>query len=277
MNALVKDCAPERLQALAIAAEAAALRRLDTSFKQLLAPLQLSVCDSEELSRRGLRPAQIEQAGFKTWPGGSLRVPYMRRQDTDCIDSVVWHGKAALLIPARNAEGLIIGLHAKPHRDEDCDSTNGKYKWISVERSFRTVDGGFPLFCSWYDWSPSSTVALIEGGLKPYVFAHLAARVKVIGAAGGQFWQSPLELLHALARLGARTTILFPDAGSTLNGQVLLDYFRTFGLLLSYGLKVRVAWWGQTDKLTGLDADDLLAEVASVDIGQMEMLRIPAF
>lgn len=206
-----------------------------------------------------------------------MKVPYNRNRGSDSNDSVVWYGKPALLIPARNAEGLITGLHVKPHRDESSPGSRGKYKWASVAGSFRAPAGNFPLFCCWYDWSPADTVALIEGGLKPCVFAHLAARMKVIGAAGGQFWQSGVALLHALARLGATKVVLFPDAGAVGNFQVLLSYFRTFKLLLDWGIKVRVAWWGQTDKQAGLDADDLLAEVANADIGRMEMLCISAF
>lgn len=256
-----------------IADEARALRRLDTRFRELLEPLTLGDEDAEDLCRRGLHQQQIERACFKTWPGGQLCVPYMRSWSNGPEDSVVWNCRdPSLLIPARNAEGLITGLHVKPHRD-----TDGKYKWASVRKSFRSPDGGFPLFCCWYDWSPSETVALIEGGLKPCIFAHLAARVKVIGAAGGAFWQSPVELLHALARLQARKVVLFPDAGAALNYSVLLSYFRTFSLLLGWGVRVSIAWWGQLDKHEDLDADDLLADVARTDIGQMVMLSIPGF
>ena len=64
-------------------------------------------------------------------------------------------------------------------------------------------------------------MSLIEGGLKAYVFAHLAARIAVIGAAEGQFWQSAEQLRHSLARLGAAEAVLFPDAGAVENDKVL--------------------------------------------------------
>ena len=64
-------------------------------------------------------------------------------------------------------------------------------------------------------------VSLIEGCLKAYVLAHLAARIAVIGAAEGQFWQSAEQLRHSLARLGAAEAVLFPDAGAVENDKVL--------------------------------------------------------
>ena len=64
-------------------------------------------------------------------------------------------------------------------------------------------------------------MSLIEGGLKAYVFAHLAARIAVIGAAEGQFWQSAEQLRHSLARLGAAEAVLFPDTGAVENDKVL--------------------------------------------------------
>ena len=42
-------------------------------------------------------------------------------------------------------------------------------------------------------------MSLIEGGLKAYVFAHLAARIAVIGAAEGQFWQSAEQPIQEFA------------------------------------------------------------------------------
>ena len=63
--------------------------------------------------------------------------------------------------------------------------------------------------------------SLIEGGLKAYVFAHLAARIAVIGAAEGQFWQPAEQLRHSLARLGAAEAVLFPDAGAVENDKGL--------------------------------------------------------
>jgi len=243
----------------------------------MLDPLALSTRDTEELLRRGLNHEQMHSAGFKTWPGGVMRVPCMRCCDDGQSDSVRWYGRPCLLIPARNAEGLITGLHVKPHRDADESSTAGKYMWASINRSFRTPRGGFPIFCCWYDWSAADTVALVEGGLKPCIFAHLAARMKVIGASGGQFWQSEWELLCALARMQAKRVILFPDAGAVKNFHVLLGYFRSFEKLSGWGIEVQIAWWGQEDKKEHLDADDLLAQLAQTDVDSMSLLSVSEF
>ena len=107
-----------------------------------------------------------------------------------------------MLIPARNAEGLFIALHKKP-----AVASPANYMCVSVGSSFKLGTGDFPLFCCWFDWSACHTAALVEGGLKAYVCAHRAARVKVIGAAGGQFWQSQHELMSALARMAPEKVI----------------------------------------------------------------------
>ncbi|CAK0822527.1 unnamed protein product, partial [Prorocentrum cordatum] len=250
----LKDC--EHAEVSELEQEVDVQRKMHDAFEKILDGLELAEADMNDLEHRGLLEHQIKQVGFKTWPGGSMSVPTMGAWRWGLGGQVRVYVQPSLLIPARNPEGLITGLHNKPHRKRGNDAS--KYMWVSVQKSFKLHTGGSPLFCCWYDWSPASTVALIEGGLKAYVFAHLAGRMKVIGAVGGQFWQSPSELLHALARFEATRVVLFPDAGSTRNKCVILDYFRTFRLLRSWGFQVGVAWWGQHDKQGDADADDLL-------------------
>uniref|UniRef100_A0A7S2SH99 DUF3854 domain-containing protein n=1 Tax=Eucampia antarctica TaxID=49252 RepID=A0A7S2SH99_9STRA len=181
--------------------------------------------------------------------------------------------KPAMLIPARNAEGLITALHTKPD-----DNASAKYMWVSSNKSFKLPpNDNFPLFCCYYDWSPGKTVALVEGGLKAYVFAHLAARMKVIGAAGGQFWQSHHELIGTLVRWNAQEVILFPDAGSIVNRCVVLDYFRTFDLVSKIDVKIKIAWWGQEEKTDDLDPDDVLKSLSQVELTKLSLLSVCEF
>ena len=65
-------------------------------------------------------------------------------------------------------------------------------------------------------------------------FFRLTARIRVIGAVGGQFWQSRNELISTLGRWKATDVILFPDAGSVLNHCFVLDYFSTFHCIAKY-------------------------------------------
>ena len=200
-----------------------------------------------------MHTSQVEKVGFNTWPGGSLDLPCLRdRGAATELAHVKWRSaKPALLIPARDARGLIIALHVNPR-----DDPTAKYKWASCGGSFKHPTFGDPLFCCAHAWSVEERrigrstgrpVALIDGGHKAYVFAHLAARGNVIGAAGGQFGQAERGLLRCLQHFNASRAILFPDAGAIKNKAVLRDYFRTFRLLQEWHVPVRMPWWGQFD------------------------------
>ena len=76
-----------------------------------------------------------------------------------------------------------------------------------------------------------------------------------IGAVGGHFAQSKLELLKTSEVLCPDEVVFYPDAGAVNNGDLLLHYFRTFTLLRERRIKTLVARWGQMDKE---NADDYL-------------------
>lgn len=206
----------------------------------------------------------------------------------------------ALLIPACSADGRISAIHTKPHREEDDDVP--KYMWASSGGSFKlyppdSEDGQEwpeewperedPLFVCRANKSVVDSVALIEGGLKAYVFAYQLSSKQlelhgwVVGAAGGQFWQNPCGFFHAMAGVQPSTFVLYPDAGSVENENVLLAYFRTFDMLQDHYLEsnsymsVAVAWWGQRFKHNHLDADDFLLQGGNAN--KMRQISIPAF
>jgi hypothetical protein len=45
--------------------------------------------------------------------------------------------------------------------------------------------------------------------------------------------------------------VLVPDAGATMNPDVVLSYMRLFKLLETWGMPARVLWWGQNSKDNG--------------------------
>jgi len=261
----------------AITGEAASRMRLQRemhkAFCEILDPLTLAIPEEDNLWERGLSRQQALDCGLKSWKGGCMELPTLRVGDEfgkkSRIEKVRVFADKGLLIPARNAEGLIWGIQSKPRIDDTVDPVpdeelakkkkkTPKYKWLSCNKSIKIGDD-LPFFCCCFDWSTKErTVALIEGGLKAYIFALLAKRMPVIGGSGGQWDQCGDALLHALARLVARRVLLFADAGAVQNHCVLLGYFRSISLLMvKWGIPVRVVWWEQESKETDLDADDL--------------------
>ncbi len=57
---------------------------------------------------------------------------------------------------------------------------------------FRSLDDELPLFFKPGDGHAPHRVAIIDGGLKAYVFAE-STGMNVIGSAGGDWYQSPTK------------------------------------------------------------------------------------
>ena len=97
-------------------------------------------------------------------------------------------------------------------------------------------------------------VSLCEGILKPYI---VSARLGIdcIGAAGGLFTSSPEQVKAATA--GYDLAILMPDAGDIINPHVMKRWGRQINFIQDQGLEVQIAWWGQVDKETGQDIDEI--------------------
>ena len=251
---------------------------LSDHFSKTLRKWQLSDEDHEQLMKRGLSEQQIQAIGFKT-VSGKHQVPYTKswKGGVQWIDGG-YRFVPTLLIPARNYEGQIVALHHRPHHPDSEKGAGkiGKYMWASANKSFNLPNGETPLF-----WCPGQghslhKIALIEGGLKAYVFAHLSG-MNAIGAAGGQFWQSAYELQRTLRAQCVTEVTLFPDAGAVNNVNVLLDYFKTFRMLEEWGIPTLVAWWGQVDKAETLDADDYLLQCPDITVDTIQKLKVPEF
>lgn len=216
-----------------------------------------------------------------------MRVPCMK-SPTDIVlgDIYVY---PSVLIPARSHDGLITGLLTKLH-----SSVKGpKYKYMDrsfflypdrVDKPQTWPEYEEPMFVVEAGGGVHKSVALVEGALITHVLAaQLKARKAdlhshVIGIGGGQFWQSPSSLCHALAGMQPDKVVLYADAGSTLNTGVLLAYFRTFEMLQEFGgvlgFDVAVAWWGQGSK-DDLDVDDFLNDGG--DLSLIQQLSIQDF
>jgi len=242
---------------------------LDAHFSDILCSLQVSPVDMDDLLRRGLEPAEIREIGLKTWPGGMMKVPAIDTRDDIPSLQHIYVGQG-LLIPARAPSGLINALYIKLRSEKDSDGP--KQKWVGHGGSFKLPFGHEgcedPLFnCPASAILPKSVV-FVGGGLKAYVFRHLAARVgldvHVVGSPGGRFYRSPEGVISAISCVQAREVVMYPDAGAIENYEVLLAHFRTFHFLtVELGLKVRIGWYGQRRRDPNLDPDDILRDIAS--------------
>jgi len=241
---------------------------------------------TEFLNVRGFDQKQILEAGFKTWPGGTMRLPFMESAtDIGVKDMDI---PPSMLIPARTQDGLITAIQIKPH----FPPKGYKYRWANRDKSFKLYRNNVnapqawpeieePLFVCEAGGGAHKSVALIEGGLKAYVLAsqlkarHAELHGWVIGASGGQFWQTPSGLCNALAGMQTDKVVLYPDAGVTQNKDVLLSYFRSLDMLREWGIDVAVAWWGQNTEENDLDVDDFL--IQGGDLSHVQELSVQDF
>jgi len=266
----------KRLTAESVCAEALAVQRLHDGLSEFMASLSLESVDEDMLMRQGLIPAQIKEVGFRTWPGGVMQVPWYRTWPDNQKGNVGLFVGSSLVIPARNAEGLMTALRVKPHSFQN-NSEEPRSTWVSVNQSLYQL-GSCPLFCCWYMPSVTHTVALVAGDLEAYVFAYLASRIRVIGAAGGRFWNARVALVNALARMEAQAVLIFPDPSIDTDKIIAADNFRTCCLLRNWGLKVRIVHWRTA--LQGADpskANLIACAAAAAELGVASALSISAF
>ena len=120
-------------------------------------------------------------------------------------------------------------------------------------------------------------IGICEGtGAKPFLTSQRLG-MPVIGAAGGQFASSPLTFQESLEKVARKISlnqvnknlqksfpnkenielVIYPDAGDVKNPQVMRRWKKLFKLLQQWGWKFKIAWWGQGEKSTDHDIDEL--------------------
>lgn len=143
----------------------------------------------------------------------------------------------------------------------------GRYRWLSGvegEPSSHLPNGELPLTYI----RPTSggykknSIALVEGvGFKPRVASEKIGAI-VIGASGGLFAASPMQLRHfiqyAVRQDGCDSShvVLYLDAGDINNHHVMHRVSRLVALLERWPRRVFFAWWEQRDK-DSPDIDEL--------------------
>ncbi|MEX0272717.1 hypothetical protein AB3R30_26810, partial [Leptolyngbyaceae cyanobacterium UHCC 1019] len=246
----------EARQAVALTAD-----ERDKAYRQLLSELTLHPSDRADLTRRGLTDAQIEQQGFKSveqWqsahnaplnlpgvlPHGSLNIP-----------------EPGYLCPITDIHGRIIGCQVRS-RDPQAER---KYYWLSSYSEEKRPMGQTahlkgtdenPLL-SLGNFANAPRIALCEGtGAKPLI-AHHRLVSPVIGAAGGNFASSSSQILEAIALAPNADWVLYADAGSRNNPNIVRQYSAIVELLHEHGRSLLIADWGQWDDKAAGDIDEI--------------------
>ena len=236
----------------------------DLHMRAVLAQLTLSEKHRFQLHKRGLTDEQIEQRGYRSvgkWQ--KLLIPV-----DDRLAGVKRGGNSLLtpgtgiICPVANEKGQFVAWQLRLDRPLD----GAKYIWAAGEkkRSPRPTShlrsGELPLSIDIPDnQEDNDTVGLAEGvAFKPHL-ASIRLSIPVIGASGGHFASSPKTLKRYLEYLGRKRVVLYADAGSVLNRQVLNSYQKTISLLKEWGYQAEVAWWKQVEKSVG-DIDEISQE-----------------
>ncbi len=223
----------------------------DRESRKLLNQLGLSSKHRQSLLNRGLTVSEIELIGFRTVERGQrLLAPVS--PDLAGVNSSGFSLRVpdGFLVPIFNELEQIIGFQLAR------DDRNPKYQWLKSGNSSHLPTGELPITsCKGQD----SDVRLAEGTLKPLV-ASKRRKQNFIGASGGQFASSPIQLKTRLETLKPKRVILTPDSGSLINNHVLRQNRETYKLVKSFGYDVYVEDWGQGNNKNALDIDEILPD-----------------
>jgi hypothetical protein len=214
--------------------------------------------------RRNLRDRGLSDSHIDSLPYFTLHPAQEVPPFTPANLSGVRRGKLAVkkpgfACPIPNIDGLIIGW-----QNRFDDTSNGKYRWTSGEKSAHLPNGELPIGV----YRPDSEVKRYaighsEGFLKADIIAQLWG-LPTLGAASANFTASPeqwrLSLEKLSTELGTKEVRWFADAGAVNNPNVTKMYQRAWEKLTEWGYLVWVVWYGQTEKSVG-DADEISQEI----------------
>ncbi|MEB3360125.1 MAG: plasmid replication protein, CyRepA1 family [Synechococcales bacterium] len=225
----------------------------DRHYRTILSQLELHPTDRADLRRRGLTDADIERAGFKSVERSqklSARYPVNLPGISSWGRSLVV-AEPGYLCPVRDFQGRIVGLQLRVRGASD-----NKYRWVSRQELGHHLPNGEQPLAHFQGSGGKPWVAFVEGtGPKPFIASSLLG-CPTIGAAGGQWASSPMQVQAALDALPESIPVLVPDAGAIANSHVMRQYRRIAELVP----ELRVLWWGQAAKEDG-DIDEVAPNI----------------
>ena len=218
------------------------LQERHDAFVRLLDQLTLAPAHHADLIRRGFTDAQIAAAGFRSIAHGH-QLPNAPQHLPGFIGNR-YSGQSGYLLPIHTLDGLIVGFQTR--------STDG-YRWASIDGNYRLPNEEPPLV---FLPGTTSVVYLAEGtGAKP-AFINQTTGAITIGASGGRWGGSPLQIEELIRRYPDATFTLLPDAGCVLNPRITANYQETAALFSRLGVELGFQWWNQLEKGVDPDADE---------------------
>ena len=225
-------------------------------YDSLLDRLVLSVQDKENLFKRGLGLAEIDQKRYrslsgtgviladvvasmaKQWDGALAKVPgFYLGSSGWCLTQY-----EGLLIPVRDISGHIVGMQIRT------SDPNNKYKWLSSA----DAPSGRPCHVAgWCTFKAIDQLFVTEGPLKADLVMALLGK-PCLGVPGVGAWESCIPLIKKLA---PQTVVLAFDSDWRTKSQVLDKLQDLAKAVEALGVKVHVADWNPED---GKGIDDVL-------------------
>ena len=242
-------------------------------YTKMLDSLDLSVTHKAHLNGiRGFLHEQIEANGYRT-VGKFSKVSGDISDKTPGIfvnylgETVINYGGTGILIPVRDLVGNIVGFQIRNTQTQKEKNKSGedfgKYLWSGHPQTLQTdaerkrlfypsvhlpENGEKPLhIANPHNLNIAKTLYLAEGVLKPDITAYRFEQV-VIGSPGGSWYSSPEQLFATIKHFNTKNVVLYADAGSIINPNMIRMYNRTRQLLENEGIDFKVAWWWQISK-----------------------------
>ncbi|KAM3116343.1 DUF3987 domain-containing protein [Phormidesmis sp. 146-33] len=251
----------------------------DRWYRAIVGSLELTPEDREYLkSVRRMSDREIELFGARSYRKGQMLTIQVPRD----LPGIITFANGEQSLPAA-ADGIYFpicdergqwrGLSIRftealdGRRYGNCSSKQNPYNLDNADGE-QPIAVHFPI-----DREPTG-IAFCEGtGFKPFLAAQRTGKV-VIGCSGGNFAGSESQIKSALEFLCdvSKTAVLYPDAGSVQNNQIITQYWRAFELCRALGYELLFAWWGQKAKQQS-DVD----ETSSVEIEFAQLLTWAEF
>lgn len=236
------------------------------AYRKLSEQLNLYPEDRANLLARGISPEQIERYRYRSIEarhpvvGINPKLPGINESGTQILCN-----NRAIIFPIPDKNQRIIGWQ---YRDKNPKSS-AKYLWPRSKFSSHLPNGELPI--GWF--APDKNIiidnnyiGLCEGFSKAPAAAN-KMRMNILGAASANFAGSPEQMRKYLT--GFQRAILFADAGSTKNPNIIATYRKSVEFCRDNGVSVSIAWYGQFEKSDG-DIDDIDLSVIHVEYLEWE-------
>lgn len=236
----------------------------DAAYRALLDAAELTPTHRDLLVDRGFDSATIMLSHYRSLPPPEERAPLVQAMaaagplhdipgmtcDTRTGEWTLW-GPSGLLIPVRNAYGLIRALHV---RSDDPAHSGRRYRWVSSpppsDRWHGGASSGAPVHWAGY-WRVRTGrfVVITEGPLKAdYTSARLGGRA--VGIPGVSLWRRVLG--EILSGRPTNIALAFDQDSEAATRKAVAGHTRALAeRLIAQGLPVWVAQWPSGPK--GID------------------------